>query len=123
MKNLDWRVKSILIALAITFAIWAMLALATVARGQEVVRRGNTFVERVDSLKRGKMYSTNYTFKDKDGNVYPIYLSSGGNAFIVKVSKKSGRQYRKYLPEVTKKIAAMCGKPDKMPIEPSPGTK
>lgn len=41
---------------------------------------------------------------DKEGHAYNVYLSSNGNAFINKVSKKSGRKYRKYLPEVTKMI-------------------
>ena len=102
--KMDWRIKAILTALAIAFAVWAIFGIAIAARAQDVVRKGNTFIEQVDTLQKGKMYNTDYVFKDKDGNTYPIYLSSGGNAFIIKVSKKSGKQYRRYLPEVTKKL-------------------
>ena len=34
------------------------------------------------------------TFK---GNSYPVYTSSKGKRFIFMVSKKSGKQYRKYI--------------------------
>jgi hypothetical protein len=71
---------------------------------QNVVQNGKTFiVQESDSSSKGKATKTEYTYQDKTGT-YPIYLSANGSAFIFKVSKKSGKEYRKYLPEVTKKL-------------------
>ena len=61
---------------------------------------GNTFsVEQVES----KDTKTKYTYKDKKGNEYPIYLSKRGKAYIIRTSKK-GNQYKQYLPEITKQL-------------------
>ena len=89
-------------------ALMFMLTLAFVfslsAKSQNVKLEGRTFiVEQSDSTKSGKYTKTEYTYQDKTG-VYPIYLSSRGSAFIFKVSKKTGKEYRKYIPEVTKKL-------------------
>ena len=88
----------ILITLAFMFSLTTM--------AQSVKRVGNTFVEQVDSSKKAvkEPKKTEYTYTDKKGNVYPIYLSSTGKAFIVKTSKKTGKEYRQYLPEVTKQL-------------------
>lgn len=47
---------------------------------------------------------TKYTYTDSAGIVYPIYLSTDGKAFIIMFSEDSGREYRKYLPLVTKEL-------------------
>ena len=88
----------VLITLAFVFS------LSTFA--QKIERRGNTFVEQVDSSKKvvKEPKKTEYTYTDKKGNVYPIFLSSTGKAFIIRTSKKTGKEYRQYLPEVTKQL-------------------
>jgi len=45
--------------------------------------------------------------------VYPIYLSSTGKAFIKKVSKKTGKEYKQYIPEIGKQINPEAYKEDK----------
>ena len=74
---------------------------------QNCVLRGKTF-DQEDSTKSSKQKNmgvkTQYTFKAKDGKEYPIYVSKQGKAFIWKVSKKTGKQYKQYLPEVTKQL-------------------
>lgn len=40
--------------------------------------------------------ATGYTATYK-GNTYPVYESSKGKKFIFMISKKSGKQYRKYI--------------------------
>lgn len=93
----------IAIILAMTLAF--VFSLSTMA--QSVRRVGNTFVEQVDSSKKvvKEPKKTEYTYTDKKGNVYPIYLSSTGKAFIKRISKKTGKEYREYLPEVTKQLS------------------
>ena len=40
---------------------------------------------------------TDLTYKIKD-EVYPVYQTSKGGYFIIRTSKKSGKEYRMYLP-------------------------
>lgn len=47
---------------------------------------------------------TKYTYEDKKGQVYPVYLSKGGKAFIWRKSQKTGKDYRQYIPEIGKVI-------------------
>ena len=89
--------------LIITIAL-AMMASAGIF-AQSVKREGNTFVEQKTERKSGTQATkTAYTFKAKDGKTYPIYLSKNGKAFIIRTSKKTGKEYRQYLPEITKQI-------------------
>lgn len=89
-----------------TLALVAMMCFTTVAFGQEIVQNGQQF-EKVSKKKTEKSDSkdtiTSFTYKDKTG-VYPVWLSKTGKAFIWKVNKKTGEKYRKYIPEVGRKI-------------------
>ena len=87
--------------LGIIVLILGLLVLSLRTQAQNVVRKGNEFVQVSvsDSVKK-----TQYTYKSKDGVVYPIFLSPKGKAFIVCTSKKTGKQYRRYLPNVTKEL-------------------
>lgn len=93
----------IAILLAMTLAF--MFQLSTFS--QNVKKVGNTFVEQVDSSKKQKSEAkkTDMVYIDKKGASYTIYISSTGKAFIKKVSKKTGKEYRQYLPEVTKQLS------------------
>lgn len=70
---------------------------------QQVQQKGNNFSQ-VTTKERSKETKTQYTYTDSKGVTYPIYLSSTGKAFIKKKSKKTGKEYKQYLPEVGKKI-------------------
>lgn len=75
------------------------------AKAQTVVKQGNNFVEQRDSAsQRSGATKTEFTYTDSKGNVDTIYLSKNGSAFIFKVSKKTGRVYRRYLPKVTEQL-------------------
>lgn len=86
--------KKLLIIIAMSCAMCAGLA-------QNVQRQGNTFVQVSNTKSSKPAQKTIYTYKAKDGKVYPIYLSARGKAFIIRVSKKTGKEYKQYLPEVT----------------------
>jgi acyl-coenzyme A thioesterase PaaI-like protein len=47
--------------------------------------------------EKGKPAATGKTYTDKEGNVYPVYQSSGGKYYILRISKKTGNEYRFYL--------------------------
>lgn len=70
---------------------------------QTVERKGNNFTQ-VSNKKSSKETKTEYTFTDSKGKVYPIYLSSTGKAYIKRVSKKTNKEYKQYIPEIGKQI-------------------
>jgi hypothetical protein len=62
-------------------------------------QNGNVFTA-VSTTKRGlPPRKTAATWVTKDGTKYPIYKSASGRCFILKVSKKSGKEYKYYLPK------------------------
>lgn len=78
---------------------------ATNANAQKFVQNGNTFVQ-VSASKENKSAATKTQYVWKIGDKsYPIYISAKGKAYIIKTSKKTGKEYKYYLPdEVAKKI-------------------
>ena len=73
-------------------------------QAQSVQRQGNTFTQVSNKKSASKETKTQFTYKDSKGVEYPVYLSSTGKAFIKKVSKKTGKEYKQYVPEIGKQI-------------------
>lgn len=71
---------------------------------QNVERQGNTFVQKKSKKETGAFTKTSYVYIDARGNSYPVYLSSLGKAYIVRVSKRTGKEYKQYVPEIGKQI-------------------
>ena len=72
------------------------------SNAQGYTRVGNTFTLSTggqSKAKKGLTVSTKFKVKDSDGKEYTINVSSNGSAFIKKTSKKTGKEYRKYLGE------------------------
>lgn len=90
--------------------IIALLALSMSAGAQTIERNGNVFVQKNDTTFVNNGTPTDYEYQDKKGEKYTIYLSKNGKAYIVRTSKKTGRKYKQYLPEVTKEIGKEGGK-------------
>jgi len=72
-----------------------------------VTQQGKEFV--ATPKQKQQAIKTDYTYKDSKGVSYPIYLSPKGKAFIIRVSKKTGKEYKQYLPEVTKRLNGKQG--------------
>lgn len=81
--------------------ILGLLAISNGTKAQNVVRKGNTFVQQT---KTNDSTATSYYYQDNMGKKYPIFLSSKGKAYCWVTSKKTNKQYRKYLPKITKEI-------------------
>ena len=81
------------------YIIALLVALSmSVASYAGVVRDGNTFrVENTTSVNKDT--KTKYTWEDKDGNIYPIYITKKGACYILRISKKTGKEYKYYLPK------------------------
>jgi len=74
------------------------------AQSQTVVRNGNTFTQVSKAKQKEAFKTTPYTYVAADGTKYPIYLSGHGKYFIIRKSKKTGKEYRQYLPNVNKEL-------------------
>lgn len=81
--------------------ILGLLAISNGTKAQNVVRKGNTFVQQT---KTSDSTATSYYYQDSMGKKYPIFLSSKGKAYCWVKSKKTNKQYRKYLPKITEEI-------------------
>lgn len=75
-----------------------LLALFCITANAEVKREGDTFkVEQSSRTSQGE--KTKYTWEDKDGNKYPIYITKRGACYVLRTSKKTGKEYKYYLPK------------------------
>ena len=74
---------------------------------QTVVRKGKTFYQQSNSnkIEKDSAVFSGYHYFDTKGIRYPIYMSSKGKCFIIRTSSKTGKQYKQYLPEITKQLA------------------
>lgn len=81
------------------YIITLLVALSmSVASYAGVVRHGDTFkVENTTSVNKDT--KTKYTWEDKEGNKYPIYITKKCACYVIKVSKKTGKEYKYYLPK------------------------
>lgn len=78
----------------------------------EYTQNGTEFVETPKSNKGGaKETKTGCTWTDSKGVKYDIYMSSKGRCYVYKTSKKTGKQYKYYLPkEIDAQVAAQMKK-------------
>lgn len=104
--------------------IMALFASVNV-NAQEVQREGSNFTavkkEATRTPRVFEEHKTEYTYTDTKGTQYEVFTNKDGKAFIKKISKKTGKEYRVYVPEVGKQI-----NPDayvERPKEPSANNK
>ena len=66
---------------------------------QDVVKEGKTF--KVQTTQTTSEQQTEYTWEDKKGVKYPIFISKKGACYIKRISSKTGKEYKQYLPKET----------------------
>ena len=76
--------------------IFLTIILSCITLNAEVTRENNTF--KVEKSTESTDTKTQYTWEDKEGNKYPIFISKKGACFIMRTSKK-GNEYKYYLPK------------------------
>lgn len=65
----------------------------------KVERKGKTFIQTKSSTK-AQPVATEFNWQDSKGNEYPIFINTAsGRCFVMKVSGKTGKEYKYYLPE------------------------
>lgn len=81
-----------------------------ICNAQDYKRNGNVFESTKVVKTKEEPIKTDYIYKDSDNLTYTIYMSSNGSCFIIKSSKKSGKEYRKYLgADISKEICKERG--------------
>ena len=89
-------------------AIAASVVMSNAAMA-DVQRDGNTFTAAKQAKTKAEPVATKYTYKSGDAE-YPIYLSGNGRAYIVKISAKTGKEYKQYLgEEISRTICSELG--------------
>lgn len=74
-----------------------LIALFSIASySQDVIKEGKTFKVQTTQVKE---IQTDYTWEDNKGNKYPIFISKKGACYIKKISLKTGKEYKQYLPK------------------------
>lgn len=88
------------------FAILLLvLAIGLAANAQTYTRNGNTFTSAKSVKAKAEPVKTKFTWKDSKGTEYPVYISVKGSCFVIKVSAKTGKEYKNYLgPEISQQI-------------------
>ena len=70
----------------------------SIAGYADIVRDGDTFkVEKTASVNQDT--KTEYTWEDREGNKYPIFITKKGACYILRTSKKTSKEYKYYLPK------------------------
>lgn len=80
-----------------TFVLCILLALFSININAEVKRVNDTF--KVENTTKESNTKTKFTWEDKQGNKYPIYITKRGSCYIVRTSKKTNKEYKQYLPK------------------------
>ena len=98
MKHISDRTVALIVL------VLGLVCISLGMKAQNVVRKGNTFIEQKSDSTRSNATKTDMLYTDHKGQTDTIYLSSKGKAFIWKVSKNTQKRYRKYLPNVTEQL-------------------
>ena len=80
-----------------SFILCILLALFSININAEVKRVNDTF--KVEKTTKESDTKTKFTWEDKEGNKYPIYITKRGACYIIRVSKKTNKEYKQCLPK------------------------
>ena len=78
------------------------MALLSYTSYAQVAREGNTFKSITTQTTKSEGQQTKYTWEDKKGNKYPIYITKNGAVYINRKSAKTGKDYKQYLSKEVK---------------------
>lgn len=104
MRDLIYSIKCFVIVFIAAFLVNTAAsaqspATAVIGIGASYVVNNNNYSAAKTSSNRTKSEpkKTDYTWTDKKGNVYPIYITESGSCFIIRKSSTTGKEYRSYL--------------------------
>lgn len=79
------------------FIALTLVYFTTNAQQKEIIMEENTIS--LSSNISNPDTKTSFTWKDNKNNIYPIYKSKKGAYYIIRISKKTGKKYKQYLPK------------------------
>lgn len=80
------------------FIIVSFVILLGIIANAQIMKEGNTFKQNKEKTEVVEQ-KTSYEYEDSKGNKYPIYVSKRGSLYVIKTSKKTGKEYKYYLPK------------------------
>lgn len=103
-------IRRLLVLLLVTICVGLV---ANADDNKTFVKNGTTYTN--SSTGRQKANSTpvatGCTWVDSKGVQYPVYISESGSCYIIKVSKKTNKEYKQYLkPDVSQDICKSIGR-------------
>ena len=113
MKDIWMTIKYFVVVFVVAFLV------NVAASAQTFTSNGNNYTAIKSSNGRVKSEpkKTDYTWTDKKGNVYPIYITESGSCFTIRTSATTGKEYRSYLkPDVAQDICRKMGREYKSKI-------
>lgn len=91
-----------------------VLGMSSAAAQENFTREGNTYTAVITNRGRNvraNAEQTACTWKDTKGNSYPIWIARTGSCFVIRVSSKTGNEYRQYLgKEISADICRRMGR-------------
>ena len=84
------------------FIFCLFIALLSYTSYAQVAREDNTFKSITTQTTKSEGQQTKYTWEDKKGNKYPIYITKNGAVYINRKSAKTGKDYKQYLSKEVK---------------------
>lgn len=85
-----------------------MMLMSITYTNAEIIKEGKTYSQVTKSKTPDK--DSGFTYKDSKGNIYPIMISKSGSCYILRISKKSGKEYKQYLgKEISQEICKELG--------------
>lgn len=91
----------------ICLCVMAIMMVITPSFAQDsaaYTRVNNTFIA-TSASRSSNAVKTKYTFVTKDSISHPIYITPNNACYILCISKKTGKEYKRYLPkEITAQI-------------------
>lgn len=77
----------------------AVMVLMSITCAGQIVRNGKTFSKESSSKTKSDTLVTDFKWETKE-EVYPIIINTNSGAcWVGKISKKTGKYYRNYLPQ------------------------
>jgi hypothetical protein len=82
--------KILLVIVGVALAFTSLTA-------QDYTKQGTVYSQKKDETPKEE--KTGFTYQDKNGNQFDIYISKSGSCYIYRVSKKTSNPYKYYLGE------------------------
>ena len=82
--------KILLVIVGVALAFTSLTA-------QDYTKQGTIYSSKKDETPKEE--KTGFTYQDKNGNQFDIYIGKSGSCYIYRVSKKTGNPYKYYLGE------------------------